>query len=194
MNAIVINLARCPERMDKTHQELTQHGIPYERLEAVDGKTLEIVDGRIPGFKAIGSSKEHSYRGAAGCYFSHINALTKAIQNNRFPCFIMEDDIHIVGSLEIPVTDAPIIYFGGNDNKSGVYSSHAILYRTADIANTVLAFAKKSPNSIDSIFVRLQKQQPSLFHFIRPYPIQQHDGFSFIYEIHRNASKLTRGY
>lgn len=193
MNALVINLDRSPERLKQTHDELTSHGIPYERISAVDGKLLEMVDGKIPGYKLIGKMIEHHYRGAAGCLFSHRKALSRAIEKNSFPCLILEDDIQIVGDITIPETAAPIIYMGGIDRKSGVYGTHAYLIRTLDAAKILLDYATKWKVSIDDCYVRLQRRRPELFYFNRPYPIQQRDGFSIIFQKNRLMSVVSRG-
>lgn len=192
MYAYIINLDRSPDRLAQTQQELTEHGISYERISAVDGRTLEITDGCITGFKAQGRSKEIPYRGSAGCYFSHIKALRRAIEHNVWPCLIVEDDIQICSNPGIPDTEAPIIYFGGIDRPHGTYGGHAICYRTPAAANIVLQALLKYKNTNDSTLVRLQAADPTLFHFCRPYPILQRDGHSLIHGANRRMTSITR--
>lgn len=189
MRILYINLDRCPERAADTVAELARWGLTGERIPAVDGKLLALDDsGSIAGYKTRGRTKEHSYRGSAGCFFSHCLALEEAIRGGIWPCLILEDDVAITAAPTLPDTASPIVYLGGLDVEGkGVYGGHAICYKTPEAAESMLNELRKMPSTNDGASVRLQRRQPDLFHFARPYSIYQKAGHSFIQEKHLAA-------
>ncbi len=165
-----------------TMAELERVGLSATRIPAVDGRLLEMdASGNIPGFKKRSTTREHYYRGAAGCYFSHIRAIQQAIIMNEWPCLIIEDDINIEGTepLLLPDTSKEIIYFGGYDVGEKVYATHAICYKTREAAVMILDHLIRFPACSDHSMILLW-QKTNAAHFARPYRIWQRDGYSLI--------------
>jgi len=184
MRVLVINLDRCPDRMEVTATELARVGLSYERIQGIDGRDLDISNNKIAGYKTRPHNQsEIAYRGSAGCFLSHCKALEAAIESDVWPCLILEDDAAISRPIVMPETDKPIVYFGGwiDPGKKGFYGGHAICYRTRDAAIQVLTNAHRMPNTWDSCLVRLQRTT-DMFHFELPFPIRQRAGFSIIQE------------
>jgi hypothetical protein len=113
------------------------------RIEAIDGQLWDGI-----GFKQQGRSREHYWRGAAGCYFSHIKALQTAVEQNIFPCMILEDDAVLTA---IPTETTGMVYLGGFVKGDDIHGTHAILYHTQQDAQKFLAYATIRKNTIDSI-------------------------------------------
>lgn len=143
MQTYVINLDRRPDRMADISAHLTELGLPFERISAVDGK---LWDGQ--GWKKQGRSRPDYWRGAAGCYFSHIRALETAVARKIFPCIIVEDDAVFT---EVPEYQKGMTYLGGYESVSGIHGFHAMMYSSRGMALIFLQYAKAHKNTIDSI-------------------------------------------
>ncbi len=86
----VISLARAPERRESISQHLTDLGIEYRIIDAVDGKTLttsQIAEKTAPG--------KHMHPGAVGCYLSHINVYEIIRDENIEVALVLEDDTRL---------------------------------------------------------------------------------------------------
>jgi len=149
MLAYVINLDRRQDRQVRMITRLGRLGIQMERIAAVDGK---LWDGN--GWKTQGRCKEDYWRGAAGCYFSHIKALERAIERDVFPCLILEDDCWFH---EKPAIEPGMVYLGGFESEAGIYGMHAMSYSDADCAKKFLTFLKAHKNTNDSIANKWRK-------------------------------------
>ena len=79
MHIYLINLTRRPDRLAKMDAALTALGLPYTRIEAVDGLSLTAT-AAMPA-------------AAQGCYLSHINAYRAFLETGASHCVIMEDDV-----------------------------------------------------------------------------------------------------
>ena len=154
MQSYVINLDRRPDRLAEISAHLKELGLPFERIPALDG---QLWDGN--GWKKQGTAKEQVWRGAAGCYFSHLLALRTAIDRNIFPCIILEDDAVLS---EKPEPEEGMVYLGGFENALGIYGLHAVMYSDKYTALSFLAYAKKYKNTIDSIANKFRKQNDSI--------------------------------
>jgi glycosyl transferase, family 25 len=93
MKIFVINLARNPERLQRMERLLDAQGLEFERLDAVDGKTLsdeEIArwSQRKPDGSLCLSASE------VGCMLSHRHAWEKIAAMSDGHAVILEDDIH----------------------------------------------------------------------------------------------------
>ena len=197
MRTLVINLDRCPDRLATVMEELQRCGLSGERLPAVDGRLLDTdQSGNIPNYKRRGTASETYYRGSAGCYFSHLRALEVAIAGDIWPTLIVEDDIQYngdTGTIQLPVTDKPIIYLGGMDDhrRNRVYGAHAIAYTSKSAAEAVLQFMRTHPNTADSILIRFN-QLTNLIHYARPWQFIQLSGISTITGTFMNRVRMTR--
>jgi hypothetical protein len=143
MHAYVINLDRRPDRWEQISAHLTELQLSFERIPAVDGRTWDGND-----WKKKGRSREEYWRGAAGCYFSHIHALQTAIARNIFPCIILEDDTIFT---ELPEFQRGMTYLGGYESSSGIHGFHAMMYSSRTMAIIFLDYARAHKNTIDSI-------------------------------------------
>ncbi len=77
----VINLARRPDRLAKMDAELAALGLPYTRINAVDGAEISCPAGH------------HLSDAAYACYLSHIKAYRAFLETGASHCVIMEDDV-----------------------------------------------------------------------------------------------------
>lgn len=96
IKSYIINLDRNPERMEFMSQRFKSLGLPYERFEAVNGKTItdedfqEFADAR-PRVSAVGKWT----KGKMGCHMSH-RGLWEIAANSEYPyTAIFEDDVII---------------------------------------------------------------------------------------------------
>lgn len=177
MRTVVINLDRRPDRWASVSEELSRHGISPTRIKAVDGQTLELSNGRIAGFKAMGRSAESYYRGSAGCYFSHLLALQMLSESGGG--LILEDDV-VIEAIEIPDISDKIIQLGGlpTEVEGYHYGAHAMYFPTAALAREFLDYATAHPNTIDSIYVKFAKMGKLIY--AKPFRIHQREDYSDI--------------
>lgn len=93
----IINLAHSTERWQHVSQQLERLQLPYERIDAVYGKTLS--DSEIDAvFSTTLADKYFHYRltrGEIACYLSHIKAWQQIIDDGLDFAIVLEDDINI---------------------------------------------------------------------------------------------------
>ena len=95
----VINLASSTQRLETTRQRLKELNIPFERFDAIDGRTS-----KHPLFERYDDKKREKYRrkplsnGELGCFSSHYLLWQKCIELDQ-PIVVMEDDVIINDSL-----------------------------------------------------------------------------------------------
>jgi len=152
MRTYIINLERRPDRLAIQKKQAEELGLDSYRIEAVDGKIW-------PGthWKKQGRTTEAKWRGAAGCYFSHIIALHTAIVENVFPCMILEDDCVLS---EVPVPEPGMVYLGGFESAKGIYGLHAVMYNTLEDAQGFIQFLSSRNNTCDSVANQYRKANP----------------------------------
>lgn len=93
MKIFVINLARNPERLERMQRLLDAKGLAFERLDAVDGKTLsEDEIARWSQKKPDGSLCLSPSE--VGCMLSHRHAWERIAAMETGHAVILEDDIH----------------------------------------------------------------------------------------------------
>jgi len=83
MKIYLINLTRRPDRLAKMDSALKALGLPYTRVEAVDGATADMgqpVSNKLP---ATGYA----------CYLSHLKAYRAFLETPDSHCVILEDDV-----------------------------------------------------------------------------------------------------
>lgn len=95
MLSFIINLDRSPERMARMTALMEKWHLPYERLEAVDGKTL--TQAELEKLQAPYSARRYFLKdmtaGEIGVYLSQLEAWKRLAQSNEDWALIMEDDI-----------------------------------------------------------------------------------------------------
>ncbi len=91
----VINLKRATDRWAAISANLDALGLPYERVEAVDGRQLpdnvEAFDDR--GYRLRHGKKVN--KGEIGCYLSHIEVCRRFLQSNASFALVLEDDAQL---------------------------------------------------------------------------------------------------
>ena len=129
--------------MAQISAHLTELGMPFERIPAIDGRTW---DGN--GWKKRGRAREEYWRGAAGCYFSHLRALDTAIERDIFPCVILEDDAVLD---RVPEPQAGMVYLGWFGKGNETYGLHAVMYHSKSDATNFRFYARHRIDTIDSV-------------------------------------------
>ena len=96
----VINLDRASERRAAVDRHLRAVGVPYVRVSALDGETIEpeaaaaFVEAKIgaPRRRPLGPAE-------VACYASHLMVLRYVIAEQLAGALIVEDDIEVIGDL-----------------------------------------------------------------------------------------------
>lgn len=95
-----INLERSKERKERMEKLLSEYNIVYERVEAVDGLTLDTWDPRVTRFETA-------------CCLSHLKAVEQFYNSGESEAIICEDDLSFEfyplwnKSLREVINDAP---------------------------------------------------------------------------------------
>ena len=93
-NIFVINLDRSKDRLESIKKILKNNGFTFERIKGIDCKDYKSVDEMR---KKIPKTPLCIYQpGQIGCFMSHLKALQKAINSNKYWSLILDDDIDIV--------------------------------------------------------------------------------------------------
>lgn len=90
ISVFVISLARAPERRATISRHLTDLGIEYRLIDAVDGKAMsssQITEIVTPG--------KEMHPGTVGCYLSHINVYQIIRDENIEVALVLEDDARL---------------------------------------------------------------------------------------------------
>tara|TARA_R110002096_G_scaffold82501_1_gene192008 strand:+ start:234 stop:875 length:642 start_codon:yes stop_codon:yes gene_type:complete len=179
----LINLATRPDRLQRVKERLECLDIKYERLEAIDGKTIE--------------PHHHLKPGEVGCNMSHVSALRDAKRNNYGSILILEDDVVFKedilerfneGYKRVP-DDWEIIFLGGDHIRpptkisehivkcNFTFNTHAYIIR--DVAyEKLLAKAKRMSAQIDTVYARMQILGKVKAYGFYPWLANQEDGYS----------------
>lgn len=95
MKTYVINLEKRPDRLKYISEQLDQLGLEYERVEAVDGSSLERPYPLFNEKRFLLDQKKHVVSGEIGCALSHREIWKKIVANNESHALILEDDIEV---------------------------------------------------------------------------------------------------
>ncbi len=103
MLTLLINLAESQERLLKMDGRLQELGIKYERVEAVNGKTLtpknkDLLTYPYNHFESKVRYTRELTDGEIGCFLSHRACWEKLVSSKENFALIMEDDIEISDS------------------------------------------------------------------------------------------------
>jgi GR25 family glycosyltransferase involved in LPS biosynthesis len=91
MRAYVINLVRSPERRSFITAQLEKTAMPYEVVEAVDGRDLDVCAPDLVD-PALATKTVHLSTTVA-CALSHIRAYRKVLQDRHEVALVLEDDV-----------------------------------------------------------------------------------------------------
>jgi glycosyl transferase family 25 len=101
MRAYVISLARSADRRKHMTAELRKTGMPYDIVDAVDGRDIDLNDTRV-----VDPAVDTTIRpGMAGCVLSHLETYRRVIESGANAALILEDDVLLPGELG-PLADA----------------------------------------------------------------------------------------
>ncbi|QBF83154.1 glycosyltransferase family 25 protein [Shewanella maritima] len=93
----VINLASSAERLKHITEQLGKFQVPFERIDAVDGRKLS--DEEIEKYSPQSLVQQHYFRplnkGEVGCSLSHQKAWQKILDDDLDFAIILEDDIYL---------------------------------------------------------------------------------------------------
>ena len=99
--SFVINLERCPGRMEAMSRQLNELGLPWERFEAYDGRKCPLGWCQLNGFnidrkttdgKAYGPRSDQLSNGQRGSALSYISVLRLIVERDLPYAIIYEDD------------------------------------------------------------------------------------------------------
>ncbi|MBC6437252.1 MAG: glycosyltransferase family 25 protein [Rhodobacteraceae bacterium] len=114
--AFVINMAQDTARLARAGAELDRAGVPWVRLEAVDGRALSWEE--VAQVYDIGANRRRARhpltRPEIGCYLSHIKAWKAIVAGDHQGGFVFEDDLLVTGDLA-GVSEALARDYGGWD-------------------------------------------------------------------------------
>lgn len=100
VRSYLINLDRSPERLAVMKRQLDRLPFPWERVPAVDGRTLAPIPSDL--FDTRGYDRRHGKGESAaevGCYVSHVHALRAFLDGPAEFGIICEDDIVLPDNL-----------------------------------------------------------------------------------------------
>ncbi len=97
-----ISLARAKERRAAMHESLSVLGLPFEIVDAVDGRTLDLssLGGRLRQDIARRHYGQNLSCGEIGCYLSHYNLWQRMVDENISVAVILEDDVQLLGDFK----------------------------------------------------------------------------------------------
>lgn len=114
MHTYLINLDRCPERLDAMQAQLDGLGIPFERVPAVDG--LNLPPDLAPYFAHVIHRKPPIIEaGAVGCYASHLRAYQRIVLSDAPYAMVLEDDAVLPANLREIISTALLALPSGWD-------------------------------------------------------------------------------
>jgi glycosyl transferase family 25 len=97
---LVINLDRAPHRLQKISEQLNRLGLNWERLNAVDGRSLSMQDSSLLDLRKFGLRHGKTpLPGELGCYLSHVRAFERFDSSSLKYCLILEDDVDLKSDL-----------------------------------------------------------------------------------------------
>lgn len=172
-----INLKRRQDRLNTISEHLTSLSIPFERIEAVDGKELTIE--YLSSVWKKPTKRIDYWKCSGACYLSHIKMVERIIEAGIFPCMTLEDDCRFS---ESPIAEPGIVLLGGWVHKDNFYGAHAISFFTKEDASRWLQFLKKNKNTTDSVLNMFRKRKGGVSVYSKGFIAYQEPGYSDIEE------------
>lgn len=99
MQIFVINLKRALDRFAKIEDQLKALGLPFTRIEAIDGKLFDVNDSCIDPYRFRLSQRRECRNGEIGCAESHRKTWKEALKSNKPYSLILEDDAVLPNNL-----------------------------------------------------------------------------------------------
>jgi glycosyl transferase family 25 len=103
---LLINLDRAEDRLTAMVDQLDALDMPFERISAVDGKVLQLVD---ETYDETGYRRRHgrlTNPGEVGCYLSHIECARRLLESGHEFALILEDDLVLPDNLGVVIAEA----------------------------------------------------------------------------------------
>lgn len=94
MLTLLINLDDATDRLSEATNSLKQAGIPFRRIEAVDGRGRPSTD--FPEYVERNSIRFYGRpmtSGEIGCYLSHLKSVAAFLATDEQFCLVLEDDM-----------------------------------------------------------------------------------------------------
>ncbi len=124
MKIFVINLTRRRDRLNQISQDLQNHGLSFERVDAIDAKSDPLIKKfRRPFLKLLLGKRSHG-DGPLANYLSFRKIWQKMVHENIHQALILEDDTKIVNwddrflDLDITQHGLDILRLGAVNNSS----------------------------------------------------------------------------
>ncbi len=96
LKAYLINLDRSQDRLQRMYLQFEKAGLAFERVAAVDGKTLS--DDEVARIKRNAGWKDPLTRSELGCFLSHRKCLEQIVQGGEQYAAVFEDDVRFSGN------------------------------------------------------------------------------------------------
>lgn len=91
MNVFVINLDRCPERLEHMQRQLDRENLALNRIAAIDGRNLP--DGEYDNWTKAPPDYPKLNKPALACFLSHRLAWQRFLSSHETSAVILEDDV-----------------------------------------------------------------------------------------------------
>ena len=101
MQIYVINMTKAKDRLSSIQLQLQAQGLSWKRIEAIDGKALNIKDSCINPYRFRLSQRRDCLPGEIGCMESHRLAWKTALKQNCGYTLILEDDAILPDDLKV---------------------------------------------------------------------------------------------
>lgn len=101
----LINLDRATERLELMQNEFEKSNLPFQRISAVDAKTLDTNSYRVKN-----KYDRDLVPGEIGCYLSHIKTMETFLASDNEFALIIEDDAILVDDFKSAIEDSISIY------------------------------------------------------------------------------------
>lgn len=172
-NIFVINLDKSTERLTSISKQLSDLGLSFERVSAVNGKSLTAEEKQKIYNEKVNEQKYYKQLndGEIGCYLSHLACYSKIVEQQLDYALILEDDSKINDDLLLYINHA--LCLENNWDYIALSSGHRLKKRNKTIAlddKLTLSNAIKLPSTATAQFVSYQGAEKLIKH---AYPISR---------------------
>jgi|TARA_E500000178_G_C16928889_1_gene710759 GR25 family glycosyltransferase involved in LPS biosynthesis len=101
MQIYVINMTKAKDRLSRIQLQLQAQRLSWKRIEAIDGKALNIKDSCINPYRFRLTQRRDCLPGEIGCMESHRLAWETALKQNCAHTLILEDDAILPDDLKV---------------------------------------------------------------------------------------------
>lgn len=219
MRILVINLARATDRRQKMTEQLESLGLPFEFLEATDGRCLTEADRALVDHERRKSISPYPLSdNETGCWISHRRAMENLLASNDSMLTIVEDDSilfpsfpRILEAIEQKAGSFDVIDLHRNFKNGEIFAySRPLLagYNLGRIGYThmnltayvisregarkFLASAPRFAHAVDKELHRYWVNGLDLYGLEKPVAMQDDGGFSYINETRGQGASKDR--